>query len=770
MRFDGAFSLALLMLGACTGGFDRQATDDTPAEAGADGNPTIRGASPSDAGVESAAASEAALPDAPGGDAPVGDAGAANDSPANDGALADEEPAEPTESGPSTCAGGALDCSGTCVSSDVHDCGTCGHDCTGLPHVSGATSCTTAGACSFPASACAPGWADCDGNPDNGCEQDITTPASCGACGNVCPADDPVCGGGACVTGCPAATPEPCGGTCVNTASDPGDCDGCGHVCPAVPNGQPTCASSTCGFTCNSGFSGCPTSAPTSCVDEATDPTNCGACGKSCPGPTSGSGQPACAAGACTLDCSAGLTACPTAAPTECANTTDDTTNCGGCGDVCPSPPPNAQEKCTSSKCGFTCDAGFLECNGTSCIGPDPDGLFVSPSGSATAGCTAAAPCSSIGSAIAAAGSNAKTIYLDQGTYSEQVALPANITIVGGWTWGQSAGTWTNCNGTNATSVISAESGAPPIMAMGGKLDTLTVVDGATATAGQTLYGVLVTAGAVTLNSVAIQVNNGGAGHAGTQGSAGGAPDCATASSAPSNGLTGAGGVNSFAPDEYIPGDGAIGTAGTSGNNGSPGQAAPIESSCGLAADGDGCGTSQKQGGPGTGGCGGGGGGGGTGGSGGGASIGVYVAQGGSVTLSGSTSIQTGAGGSGGQGGAGGTGAVGSPGATGTTVEYFTGCEVTPTGCKVGNGTCGCSKGNSELGPGGAAGGTGGAGGNGGAGGGGAGGDSVCYAPFQLVTVSGSLDCVTGTPGVGGLDGNGSTAKQGAAGFAGVHN
>lgn len=37
---------------------------------------------------------------------------------------------------------------------------------------------------------CEPGWGDCDGDPDTGCETDLlTTAAHCGQCGNACPAD-----------------------------------------------------------------------------------------------------------------------------------------------------------------------------------------------------------------------------------------------------------------------------------------------------------------------------------------------------------------------------------------------------------------------------------------------------------------------------------------------------------------------------------------------------------------------------------------------------
>jgi len=34
--------------------------------------------------------------------------------------------------------------------------------------------------------ACEPGWLDCDGNPENGCEANLLSPTSCGDCGIKC--------------------------------------------------------------------------------------------------------------------------------------------------------------------------------------------------------------------------------------------------------------------------------------------------------------------------------------------------------------------------------------------------------------------------------------------------------------------------------------------------------------------------------------------------------------------------------------------------------
>jgi hypothetical protein len=52
------------------------------------------------------------------------------------------------------------------------------------------------GACAGP---CDPGWADCDGDlAANGCEADLASASSCGACGVRC-AEGQACARGACV-------------------------------------------------------------------------------------------------------------------------------------------------------------------------------------------------------------------------------------------------------------------------------------------------------------------------------------------------------------------------------------------------------------------------------------------------------------------------------------------------------------------------------------------------------------------------------------------
>jgi hypothetical protein len=161
------------------------------------------------------------------------------------------------------CAPGRACCGGGCVDrqADVGNCGACGRACA-FPNA--APTCA-AGACAM--GACDAGFADCDGDPGNGCEVDTRTDvAQCGACGRACavPNATPVCRAGACV-------PMAC-------ADGFGDCDG-----------DPA--------------NGCETSV-------WSNQDHCGACGRSCLGGTL-CGFDRCAPAVCCADLHARLPALP---------------------------------------------------------------------------------------------------------------------------------------------------------------------------------------------------------------------------------------------------------------------------------------------------------------------------------------------------------------------------------------------------------------------------------------------------------------------------
>lgn len=87
-----------------------------------------------------------------------------------------------------TCSTGYADCDGvasngceTNLNTDVANCGSCRQRCN-LPN---STAVCTDGVCAM--GTCAVGFGDCDGNPANGCEVNITSSVfSCGTCNNTC--------------------------------------------------------------------------------------------------------------------------------------------------------------------------------------------------------------------------------------------------------------------------------------------------------------------------------------------------------------------------------------------------------------------------------------------------------------------------------------------------------------------------------------------------------------------------------------------------------
>ena len=247
------------------------------------------------------------------------------------------------------CPAGRTPCSGTCVdtTADATNCGGCGTTCA-LPN---ATPTCTSSTCHV--ASCAANFADCDGNPANGCEIDTRSSTShCGVCGRAC-ATGQVCSSGRCTISCGGSTPTPCGGVCVNTASDLANCGGCGVSCPTRANAARACTSSSCGFTCNTGFGDCDGNATNGCErDLRSDAANCGGCGISCTG-----GQ-VCQGSSCV--CPVGQVVCDG----RCVSTTSDAANCGGCGNACAAP-SGGTTSCVASSCIPACPTGQANCAGT---------------------------------------------------------------------------------------------------------------------------------------------------------------------------------------------------------------------------------------------------------------------------------------------------------------------------------------------------------------------------------------------------------------------
>jgi hypothetical protein len=287
---------------------------------------------------------------------------------------------------PTTCAQPQVSCpmpSGSGIycsdlKTDQMNCGACGRACpAGTFCNSGLCSAQT---CAAPATACVlPGGGTL-------CTDLSRDPGNCGACGKVC-ATNAICTNGACQGGGGtqpgiAACQAPGGGAlCTSLLSDPMNCGACGVVCA----GGQGCFNGTCGAqtqTCGAGMQVCTDASGQKqfCTDPRYDSGNCGKCGNVCSTGTS------CVNGACQTSTSAdgGATACVAPASpcpngaggTVCTTFMMDPSNCGACGRVCPGGTYCNDGACLPVSDGgaqsldagsISCPAGQDVCDGTYC-------------------------------------------------------------------------------------------------------------------------------------------------------------------------------------------------------------------------------------------------------------------------------------------------------------------------------------------------------------------------------------------------------------------
>ncbi len=691
---------------------------------------------------------------------------------------------EKPDTGP-TCLSTEKLCGDQCVLKTSAGTGCAATSCTPCSLANTATAmCDVNGACAV--GTCTAGYLHCSGPASGGCETSISTPTNCGSCGHPCDVANPYCVASgntfACTDGCPGTAPTLCNNACVNETTSIADCGGCSSVtksyaCTAPANGSPTCSGSTCGFTCDNGFDKCNND---ECVSFTTDPKNCGTCNNVCPTPNNGS--PTCAPvagkGTCGISCTSPYSVCGSA----CVDEQNDLNNCGGCTTQAKSyactAPANATPTCAPPAgspgapgvCAFSCNLGYQLCNGA-CVQADPTAAFVSNSSSATGSCgTIDAPCGTIAAGIAyATATGTNHVYIDQGstgyTYAEQLTIPNGMTLEGGWLAG-GGGHWTKvCTANDALAVVAPTNTSEAAIANGvtATLVNLSIHNAATASTGESLYGIFATNGTtLTLVNVNVTANAGGNGSAGSSATPGSgtAGTCGTATvgsagTAGSNGSYGSSGY--LAPASGGPGGaGAAGTCGAKGGAGTPQTCDTYpQKGCDTVCS---CGSAVPQvypaGDGGAGGPGGNGGGGGGGGSPGGSSIALF-AWNATITVTGG-SLAASNGGAGGPGTAGASGAPGGAGAAGTGQICETGTKGTYPGCATG-GTTLSTFGGTGIG--------GVTGASGGAGGGGAGGDSYGYYAGGGATVTANITATSGTAGTGGSGGH-----VGAAGHSGAHN
>ena len=194
-----------------------------------------------------------------------------------------------------TCNAGFADCNGLpidgCeinISSDVNNCGGCGTVCS----ANNGTPACAAGQCTE--KTCNAGFADCNRLPIDGCEINISSDIkNCGGCGITCSANN---GTPACVAGqCPEKTCNPGFADCnanpadgceTNVTTDLNNCSACGTKCIGA-NGAEACMNGQCKVTtCDPGFADCNGNPADGCeADTLFDGANCGGCGQICAPP-----------------------------------------------------------------------------------------------------------------------------------------------------------------------------------------------------------------------------------------------------------------------------------------------------------------------------------------------------------------------------------------------------------------------------------------------------------------------------------------------------
>ena len=283
-----------------------------------------------------------------------------------------------------TCAGGACavascdagfsDCDGIASNgcevdtrTSTANCGACDAAC----DLANAAESCVAGACEL--GSCAPGFDNCDADPNNGCETNLNTSINaCGSCGSTCDLANAseTCANGICHLDLCEAPFDDCNGNATdgceaNTNRDLAHCGGCNLLCD-LANASEACTGGICDITsCDPNFRNCDGDPNNGCeANTLTDDRNCGGCGSDCAPFFS------CVDGTCEPDsCNTGEGDCNGSTADGCeTNTTNDPNHCGSCGVDCSY--PNATGLCVSSSCQLgACDPGYANCDGVALNG-----------------------------------------------------------------------------------------------------------------------------------------------------------------------------------------------------------------------------------------------------------------------------------------------------------------------------------------------------------------------------------------------------------------
>lgn len=282
-----------------------------------------------------------------------GSGGSAGDASSEDASgLADQDGAIAVD-GDGGCGTGTKWCGTSCidVANPNFGCGVVGCDPCVTNH--GTPACIQ-GACGI--GKCDSGWDDCNQNPADGCEKDVSADMqNCGACGAACsgPNAQTACQSAQCVvtqcsTGFFDCDLKGTTGCESDVATDPSNCGSCGHPC-ALPHALQSCLAGSCTVAgCDTGWGNCDGDLSNGCeADVSGDPAHCGSCSNSCSN-TLAHSTTSCAAGQCVFTgCLPGYGNCDGVAGNGCeAGFLTDAGNCGGCGASC-----SSSQYCANGQC-----------------------------------------------------------------------------------------------------------------------------------------------------------------------------------------------------------------------------------------------------------------------------------------------------------------------------------------------------------------------------------------------------------------------------------
>jgi hypothetical protein len=142
-------------------------------------------------------------------------------------------------------------------------------------------------------------------------------------------------------------------------ASDPTNCGFCGRTCEGGAHQTERCMDGACVFECAAGWADCNDDPSDGCEANLGLPEHCGSCSNRC-----GEEEPLCNTTGdeprCATECSGpGMEICGN----SCVDTSSSPNHCGDCNSPCTTSLRNAIGVCEGGSCTIECDSGWGDCN-----------------------------------------------------------------------------------------------------------------------------------------------------------------------------------------------------------------------------------------------------------------------------------------------------------------------------------------------------------------------------------------------------------------------